>query len=81
MVLAAVVDVSDRRDLALAFQGLFDASPYGLMLVDDTGVIVQSNAALSAALAQLGDTSRVRITQGEPGLRAEVLTPNGVVSL
>lgn len=50
MVLAAVVDVSDRRDLALAFQGLFDASPYGLMLVDDQGVIVQSNAALGAAL-------------------------------
>lgn len=36
---------------------------------------------LSAALTQLGDTSRVRITQGEPGLRAKVLTPNGVVSL
>ncbi len=50
MVLASVVDMSDRHDLALAFQGLFDASPYGLMLVDDTGVIVQSNAALSAAL-------------------------------
>lgn len=50
MVLASVVDVSDRHDLALAFQGLFDASPYGLMLVDDTGVIVQSNPALGAAL-------------------------------
>lgn len=50
MVLASVVDMSDRHDLALAFQGLFDASPYGLMLVDDAGVIVQSNAALGAAL-------------------------------
>lgn len=50
MVLASVVDMSDRHDLALAFQGLFDASPYGLMLVDDTGVIVQSNAALGTAL-------------------------------
>jgi len=50
MVLASVVDMSDRHDLALAFQGLFDASPYGLMLVDDTGHIVQSNAALGTAL-------------------------------
>ncbi len=50
MVLASVVDMSERHDLALAFQGLFDASPYGLMLVDDAGVIVQSNAALGAAL-------------------------------
>lgn len=50
MVLASVVDLSDRHDLTLAFQGLFDASPYGLMLVDDTGVIVQSNAALGTAL-------------------------------
>ncbi len=50
MVLASVVDMSDRHDLALAFQGLFDASPYGLMLVDDAGLIAQSNAALSAAL-------------------------------
>lgn len=50
MVLASVVDVSERHDLATAFQGLFDASPYGLMLVDDTGLIVQSNPALNAAL-------------------------------
>lgn len=61
MVLAAVVDVSDRRDLALAFQGLFDASPYGLMLVDDQGVIVQSNAALGAALGHPPGS-----LQGEP---------------
>ena len=27
MVLASVVDMSDRHDLALAFQGLFEASP------------------------------------------------------
>ena len=58
MVLASVVDMSDRHDLALAFQGLFDASPYGLMLVDDTGAIVQSNAALSAALGHSPATLR-----------------------
>lgn len=50
MVLASVVDVSDRHDMLEAFQGLFDASPYGLLLVDDHGQIVQSNAALGAAL-------------------------------
>lgn len=58
MVLASVVDMSDRHDLALAFQGLFEASPYGLMLVDDTGVIVQGNAALGAALGHEPDTLR-----------------------
>jgi Glyoxalase-like domain len=36
---------------------------------------------LHAALSQLGDTSQMRIRQGEPGLTAEVLTPNGVVTL
>lgn len=58
MVLASVVDVSDRHDLALAFQGLFDASPYGLMLVDDNGVIVQSNPALGAALGHAPEALR-----------------------
>lgn len=50
MVLAAVVDVSDRHDMAEAFQGLFEASPYGLLLVNDQGLIVQSNVALQASL-------------------------------
>jgi len=36
---------------------------------------------LHAALAQLGDTSQMRIRQGEPGITAEVLTPNGVITL
>lgn len=58
MVLASVVDMSDRHDLALAFQGLFEASPYGLMLVDDKGEIVQSNAALGAALGHPPDSLR-----------------------
>lgn len=49
-VLASVVDVSDRQGLATAFQGLFDASPYGLLLVNDEGIIVKSNAALAASL-------------------------------
>lgn len=58
MVLASVVDMSDRHDLASAFQGLFDASPYGLLLVDDGGVIVQCNAALCAALGHTSDSLR-----------------------
>lgn len=36
---------------------------------------------LHAALSQLGDTSQMRITQGDAGITAEVLTPNGVVIL
>ncbi len=54
-VLASVVDISDRQNLALAFQGLFDASPYGLLLVDDRGTIVQCNAALAASLGYTRD--------------------------
>lgn len=50
LVLASVVDVSERHALALAFQGLFDASPYGLLLVSDAGSIVQCNPALGIAL-------------------------------
>lgn len=36
---------------------------------------------LHAALSQLGNTSQMRIVQGDPGITAEVLTPNGVVTL
>ena len=50
LVLASVVDVTDRHDLALAFQGLFEASPYGLLLIDDQGHIAQANDALTASL-------------------------------
>ena len=50
LVLASVVDVTDRHDLALAFQGLFEGSPLGKLLVDDQGVIVQCNPALCQSL-------------------------------
>jgi PAS domain S-box-containing protein len=50
LVLASVVDVSERLALEWAFRGLFDASPYGLAIVDDTGLIVMANAVLAQSL-------------------------------
>lgn len=50
LVLASVVDQSDRENLAKAFQGLFEASPLGKLLVDDRGTIVQCNPALCTSL-------------------------------
>ncbi|MDO9286653.1 MAG: PAS domain-containing sensor histidine kinase [Aquabacterium sp.] len=59
LVLASVVDVSERLALEFAFRGLFDASPYGLLIVDDEGLITMANQVLAAALgytpAQLVD--------------------------
>jgi PAS domain S-box-containing protein len=49
-VLAAVVDISDRMALEWAFRGLFDASPYGLLIVDDDGVVVMVNRVLAESL-------------------------------
>jgi PAS domain S-box-containing protein len=49
-VLASVVDISERMGLEMAFRGLFDASPYGLMIVDDDGFIVMANAVLANSL-------------------------------
>ncbi len=50
LVLASVVDVSERLALEWAFRGLFDASPYGLLIVDDGGRIVMVNQVLSLSL-------------------------------
>lgn len=50
MVLASVVDQSERQGMANAFQGLFEASSLGKLLVDDAGTIVHCNAALCASL-------------------------------
>ncbi|MEO8298700.1 MAG: PAS domain S-box protein, partial [Burkholderiales bacterium] len=43
LVLASVVDISERLALESAFRGLFDASPYGLLIVNDDGNIVMAN--------------------------------------
>lgn len=50
LVLASVVDISERLALEWAFRGLFDASPYGLLIVNDEGRIVMSNRVLAEAL-------------------------------
>jgi len=50
LVLASVVDISERLALEWAFRGLFDASPFGLMIVDDDGNIAMSNRVLNESL-------------------------------
>jgi PAS domain S-box-containing protein len=50
LVLASVVDISERLALEWAFRGLFDASPYGLLIVDDEGCIAMANRILAESL-------------------------------
>lgn len=50
LVLASVVDISERMGLESAFRGLFDASPYGLLIVDDSGNIALANRVLADIL-------------------------------
>lgn len=55
LVLASVVDVSERQSLQSAFEGVFDASPYGLMLVNDAGNILHHNKVLAKTLGYEGN--------------------------
>lgn len=50
LVLASVVDVSERLALEDAFRGLFDACPYGLLVVDDDGQVLMANRVLGESL-------------------------------
>lgn len=50
LVLASVVDVSERLALEWAFRGLFEASPYGLLIVDDDSTVVMVNRVLAGSL-------------------------------
>lgn len=50
LVLASVVDISERLGLESAFRGVFDASPYGQLIIDDEGRIVMVNRALAESL-------------------------------
>ncbi len=50
LVLASVVDISERIALESAFHGLFDASPYGLLIADDQGRIEMVNHVLAESL-------------------------------
>ncbi|HSW08593.1 sensor histidine kinase [Aquabacterium sp.] len=60
LVLASVVDISERLALEWAFRGLFDASPYGLLIVDDAGRIVMANRVIAESL---GHTSPALVGQ------------------
>lgn len=50
LVLASVVDISEHLAMEWTFRGLFDASPYGLVIVDDGGIIVMVNGVLAGVL-------------------------------
>jgi PAS domain S-box-containing protein len=50
LVLASVVDVSAQRAQEAALRGLFDASPYGKLIVDDAGQIALANRVLAQSL-------------------------------
>lgn len=50
LVLASVVDISERMGLEMAFRGLFDASPYGMLVVDDNGNIAMANRIVAELL-------------------------------
>ena len=50
LVLASVVDISERMALESAFRGVFEASPYGLLIVDDDGSIALANRVVAESL-------------------------------
>jgi PAS domain S-box-containing protein len=50
MVLASVVDISERVALEQTFRGLFENTPFGLLIVDDRGQISLANRALAETL-------------------------------
>ena len=50
LVLASVVDISERLALDWAFRGLFDDSPCGLLIVDEDGRIAMVNKVLAESL-------------------------------
>lgn len=78
MVLASVVDQTERESMAQAFQGLFEASPLGKMLVDDSGIIVQCNSALCMSLGHtpaslIGQPLHVLLPERYRGRHASLL--------
>ncbi|WP_284620556.1 sensor histidine kinase [Aquabacterium humicola] len=50
LVLASVVDISERLALEWAFRGVFDAAPVGMLIIDDGGHIAMANRVLCDAL-------------------------------
>jgi PAS domain S-box-containing protein len=49
-ILASVVDISERIRLEAAFQNIFDASPFGIVMVDDQSRIVMANPRIQEIL-------------------------------
>lgn len=66
-VLASVVDITERLGLESAFRGLFEASPYGLLIVDDDGTIALANRVVADVLGYTRST-----LEGQP---LEMLLP------
>ena len=50
LVLASVVDISEHLAVEWSFRGLFDASPYGLVIVGDDGTMDMVNRVLASSL-------------------------------
>lgn len=50
LVLASVVDISERIGLESAFKGMFDGSPYGQLIINDAGCIMMANRVLAESL-------------------------------
>jgi len=50
LVLASVVDISERLALESAFRGVFDVAPYGMLIVDDDGIIQHANPVVAEVL-------------------------------
>ena len=77
LVLASVVDVSERVALESAFRGLFESSPLGLLIVNDDGRIEMVNSVLAESLGYtvsgmrglpLSDLLPMRYRPGHDGL-------------
>jgi PAS domain S-box-containing protein len=49
-ILASVVDISERIRLETAFQNIFDASPFGIVMVDGQSKIVMANPRIQEIL-------------------------------
>jgi PAS domain S-box-containing protein len=50
LVLASVIDITERVALEQTFRGLFENSPFGLLIVDDRGSIALVNRVVGEAL-------------------------------
>lgn len=78
LVLASVVDISERVALEGAFRRLFDTSPFGLAIVNDDGTIELSNQVLANSLGYspadlAGQPLEVLLTERNRGAHAGLM--------